>query len=223
MQQMTLEVDGVIARRIRPSELQVGDILLSGMTTIRSTAIKLATFSQVSHAAVHVGDGHVVEAVRSGVRLYSVEQALLDGETIVAYRRPDITSEHQEKLRSFALEQVGLPYNHLGIVMHGPLSFERKFCEVPGIPGDIRDNCVRTVGRVQMAPTKLDPQQSYFCSELVLDAYKAAGLSLVDAPSELIVPADILHMREGDVSTFIIPRKLVYVGRVESANKLAAE
>ena len=222
LQQMSLEVSGVEMKSVRADDLQIGDILLSGMTSLKSSAIKLATFSEVSHAAVFVGDGRVVEAVGSGVRLYGIEQALSDGETIVAYRRPDMTPELQEKLRSFALGKVGLPYNMLGIAMQAPLSVERKFCEVPGLPGEIRDTCVRIMGSVQMAPTKLDRQQTYFCSELVLETFRAAGLPLVDVPSELVAPSDILHMREGDVSTFMVPRKLAYVGRIVAASEISS-
>jgi hypothetical protein len=54
-----------------------------------------------------------------------------------------------------------------------------------------------------------------FCSQLVLQAYRHAGVVVTNADSRLISPADILHMREGDVSSVKIAKQLHYLGRLK--------
>ena len=54
-----------------------------------------------------------------------------------------------------------------------------------------------------------------FCSQLVLQAYRHAEVPMTDADPRLISPADILHMREGDVSSVRIHRELRYAGHLK--------
>ncbi|WP_081862078.1 YiiX/YebB-like N1pC/P60 family cysteine hydrolase [Cupriavidus sp. SK-3] len=222
-QQMSLEVSGVEVRPLDIDALQVGDILLSAATSFNSSAIRLATISQVSHSAVYVGGGNVVEAVGSGVRVYPLQQALNDGDIIVAYRHPGLDDDMRLKLHAFAMAQVGQPYNHLGIAMHAPFSLERRLCELPGVPGVVRNACMRSFSAIQMAPNELDARNSFFCSQLVLASYRAAGLSLTSAADDAVSPADLLHMREGDVPSFRVTRKLAYVGRLTPVSALRAD
>ncbi len=222
-QQMSLEVAGVAARPLDVEALQVGDILLSATPSFNSSAIRLATLSQVSHSAVYVGDGNVVEAVGSGVRVYPLHQALDDGDIIVAYRHPGLDDGMRLKLRAFAMAQVGQPYNHIGIAMQAPFSLERRLCELPGVPGVVRNACMRSFSTIQMAPNELDARNSFFCSQLVLASYRAAGLPLTGAADDAVSPAVLLHMREGDVPSFQVTRKLAYVGRLAPVPGLSAQ
>ncbi len=222
-QQMSLEVAGVDVRPLEIESLRVGDILLSAAQSLNSSAIRLATFSQVSHSAVYIGDGNVVEAVGSGVRVYPVRQALSEGDIIVAYRHPGLDDDMRLKLQAFAMAQVGQPYNHLGIAMHAPFSLERRLCELPGVPGVVRNACMRSFSAIQMAPNELDARNSFFCSQLVLASYRAAGLPLTGAADDALSPADLLHMREGDVPSFRVTRKLAYVGRLSPTAVLSAQ
>jgi hypothetical protein len=57
-------------------------------------------------------------------------------------------------------------------------------------------------------------ENQLFCSQLVLQAYRHAAVPVTAADPRLISPADILHMRERDVSSVRISMPLVYVGRL---------
>ena len=59
-----------------------------------------------------------------------------------------------------------------------------------------------------------NPNQ-FFCSQLVADAYKQAGLELTYADPRWLSPADLLHMREGDVPAFSPKKKLEYLGHLK--------
>jgi hypothetical protein len=54
-----------------------------------------------------------------------------------------------------------------------------------------------------------------FCSQLVLQAYRHAEVPMTYADPRLISPADILHMREGDVPSVRIHRQLRYAGHLK--------
>ena len=55
-------------------------------------------------------------------------------------------------------------------------------------------------------------ESQVFCSQLVMQAYQHAGVHVTDADARLITPADILHMREGDVPSVRVRKQLRYVG-----------
>jgi hypothetical protein len=76
----------------------------------------------------------------------------------------------------------------------------------------LRDACLRSIGVLNYVAAS---ESRFFCSQLVLQAYRHAGVPVTDADPRLISPADILHMREGDVSSIMIAKQLRYVGRLE--------
>lgn len=53
---------------LAPSALKVGDIVLSTQHHIVSWIIRGLTKSPISHAALHIGGGFILEAVETGVR-----------------------------------------------------------------------------------------------------------------------------------------------------------
>ena len=57
----------------------------------------------------------------------------------------------------------------------------------------------------------------------MLEAYRQAGLPLTSADPRLVSPADLLHMREGDVPSIQIAQALQYVGHLKSPPPLDAE
>lgn len=194
---------------VAPEELRPGDILLSSAPTFRSAAIQLVTVAPVSHVAVYIGDGKVVEAVPPAVRVRRVGELLVEEDMVLVLRHPDLTAEQAQSMRAYSLKQVGTGYNSIGVAMHGPFGILRRVCELPLMPSAVRDACIRTVGSVIHVGTS-DVQLS--CSQLVLQAYRQAGVSITSTDPRLISPADILHMREGDVSSVRIRKQLRYVG-----------
>lgn len=199
-------------RLIESAALRPGDILLSAANGVTSAGIRLMTLAPVSHASLYIGDQQIVEAVGEGVRRRTLSETLDEEAVVVAFRHPQLQTEHGEKIRSFALQKVGSRYNHLGIVLQAPFTLERRLCELPLMPDVVRDACMRGIATIQLGTSDND---RFFCSQLVLESYRQAGLPITDADPRWISPADILHMREGDVPSIKIHQALTYLGHLK--------
>lgn len=192
--------------------LKAGDIILTSENSLKSASIQLISLSPVSHAAVYLGHGEVVEAVGEGIRKRSISDLLAEEATVVAFRHPEFAAGHLPGLNAFVDKLVGQKYNYFGIMLQAPFAIERRLCELPLMPSALRDLCIRGIAAVQLG---LGRNDQFFCSQFVLEAYKSAGLPLTDADPRLINPGDLLNMREGDVPSARIHRALQYVGHLK--------
>ena len=197
---------------IAASALEPADILLSSGATLQSFGIQLATLAPVSHALVYLGDGVVAEAVGAGVRTRRIEAVLAEEAMVVAFRSPAVTPAQAQRLRDWSLSQVGVRYNTVGVVLTAPFVLSRRLCELPLLPGAAREACVRGFATVQLGASRND---RFFCSQFVLEAYRQAGAPLSAADPRWVSPADLLHMREGDVATMAASHPLQYVGHLK--------
>jgi cell wall-associated NlpC family hydrolase len=193
-------------------DLRPGDIILSAANGINSMGVRVLTLAPVSHASLYLGGDQIAEAVGEGIRRRSISELLDEESTVVAFRHPAVQAHHLEKMDAFVRETVGQKYNFVGIVLQAPFSIERRLCEVPLMPSLLRDFCVQGVGAVQLG---MGPSDRFFCSQFVLEAYRRAGLPLTDADPRLLSPADLLHMREGDVPSVRTHQALQYVGHLK--------
>ena len=200
-------------QRAVTADLRPGDLLLSSTNGVTSLGIRVLTLAPVSHAALYVGDDQVVEAVGAGVRLRSTDEFLSSEDTVVAFRHPELSDAQARAVRTFALAQVGKKYNSMGIVLQAPFTLQRQVCELPVVPGLARDFCIRGLAAIQLGAARND---RFFCSQLVLHAYQQAALPLTTADPLLVSPADLLHMREGDVPSVRTEQALQYVGHLKS-------
>jgi hypothetical protein len=198
---------------VNEKALQVGDIILSAANGINSAGIRAITLSPVSHAALYVGNGQIVEAVGSGVRLRGVPEFVAEEATIVAFRHPKLDEMQARLIQKFAEKHIGTKYNTAGIVLQAPFTLQRKLCELPILPALARDACIRGIAAIQLGPV---PNDQFFCSQFVLEAYKAASLPLTDSDPRLVTPGDLLHMRQGDVPSIKIHQALQYVGHLKA-------
>jgi len=195
------------------AELQAGDIILTAENGLNSMGVRMATLSPVSHAVVYLGDEQISEAVGSGIRRRSMTDLLAQEATVVAFRHPHLTPAQAAKIHAFAQLHEGKKYNFAGIMLQAPFALERRVCELPLVPSLVRDYCIRGMAAVQLG---LGPNDRFFCSQFVLEAYRCAGLALTDADPRLITPGDLLHMREGDVPSVKIHQALQYVGHLKA-------
>ena len=200
--------------------MQAGDILLSSTNSLVPLGIRVLSVSPVSHASIYLGNGQVAEAVTSGIQVRSVDDFIAAESTIVAFRHPGIAPSHMVPMRSFVDKHVGQKYNFVGIVLQAPFTPERRVCELPLVPGLVRDFCVRGVAAVQLG---LGSQDKFFCSQFVLQAFNQAGLPLTDADPRFFAPSDLLNMPEGDVSSVKIRQTLQYVGHLKMQALPSAE
>jgi hypothetical protein len=203
--------------------LRPGDIILTADNGLNSAGIRLITQAPVSHAVLYLGDQSVAEAVGEGIRRRSIADLLAQEVTVVAFRHPGISADHVGKMEAFVAKHIGQKYNYTGIMLQSPFVIERRVCELPLVPALVRDFCIRGIAAIQLG---LGRNDRFFCSQFVLEAFRVAGLALTEADPRLIGPADLLHMREGDVPSVKIHQALQYVGHMKmppepiAANKL---
>jgi len=199
--------------------LEPGDILLSWERSVISVGIRLMTFAPVSHAAVYVGDSQIVDAMRQGVRARELAEFLEEAAVVLVLRHPELSAEQAAVITEYSVNKSGAGFNFLGIALHVPFSIARRVCELPLVHAAIRDACIRTFGVLHRLAAS---ERRFFCSQLVLQAYRHAGVLVTHADPRLISPADILHMREDDVSSVAIVTPLRYVGHLKSAGPASA-
>jgi uncharacterized protein YycO len=192
--------------------LQPGDILLSSMPGLAGAGIELVTLAPVSHVAIYAGDCRVLEATRAGVGERTMQQVLEDERVALVLRHPGLTRAQAQRVVHYAERKRGAKFNFVGVTLQVPVSLARKLCELPLVPGAARDACIRGLGVLSRLGTR---ERQLFCSQLVLQAYTHAGVPLTDADPRIMSPADILHMREGDVSSLRIHVPLRYVGHLK--------
>ncbi|HEY8356960.1 MAG TPA: distant relative of cell wall-associated hydrolase [Ramlibacter sp.] len=197
---------------VEAQALQAGDIILSSANGLNSIGIRLLTLSPVSHASLYVGDGEIAEAVSQGIRRRGMPELLREESTVVAFRHPEVRPEHIHRMNIFVGETVGTRYNFVGVMLQAPFSIERRLCELPLTPALVREFCMQGIGAVQLGLGRSD---RFFCSQFVLEAYRRAGLPLTDTDPRFLSPADLLHMREGDVPSVRSRQALQYLGHLK--------
>ncbi|MBR1374521.1 MAG: hypothetical protein IJ566_00355 [Cardiobacteriaceae bacterium] len=206
---------------IETEQLHAGDIIFSSNKGLMSKSIRYLAASPVSHAFIYIGNNQVAEAVTSGIQISNIEDTINKSATIAVYRHPQFTDKHEDLLRQFAYQHLDKDYNHFGIVKQLPYSITRKVCELPVIPRHTRHLCLNTMGVVEISTLpqyNLFLDRRYFCSQFVMESYKYIGLPLSSHNPEWISPADLLHMRENDVASFVPNIRLQYVGHLRYKN-----
>lgn len=163
---------------IPQTALNPADIIVSTTKATTSRGIRIGTRAKVSHAALYAGNGTVIEAIGEGVVSHSVDLALADDVLAVAYRSPDMTAEIADRIILFASSKLGAPYSIRGAVM----STDMVMCRILG-----------------------SKPASFFCSQLVMEAYKQGGRPLSSSPSQCVTPDDLVT---------IARNKLAYVGHL---------
>ena len=173
------------------SRLQKGDVILTGTNkNISSFQIKISNILTNgmdskfwTHAALHVGEGKIIEARPGGIRYYSVQEYLQKGVLIKAYRNKYIDNSLGEfaKLVEFCEKQKekDSSYGKVGLLFYTLASFlpvSMNFI----FNSDFVDKCCN-----------LD--NAYFCSELVADAYKETGHRISEHDSWRIKPSDFIR------------------------------
>jgi hypothetical protein len=85
---------------IGPASLWCADIIVTSDTnSLVSDAIRIGTFSDVSHALIYMGGDQVVEALFQGVTMRSLRASLGQDTLAVAYRHIHITQAKAAQIR----------------------------------------------------------------------------------------------------------------------------
>ncbi len=181
---------------IADAALQTADIIVSAGTGAVSRGIMVGTESEVSHAALYAGRGNVIEAVGEGVREIALASSLKDHYLAVAYRVNGINPISAQKIVNIARKWVQ----------------EKRKYDTPGALGAGARNpyvCVFVFGIIACTLARegeFKSSDKFYCSQLVLEAYRRAGASFIDQNPNLSQPQDMV--------TAYSHGRLMYVGHL---------
>lgn len=200
---------------ITETELKAGDLLFSSSIGVTSLGIRLLSTSSVSHVAIYLGDHNVAEAIGNGVQIISLQEAMRHSDKLFALRVPDLTSEQAAAIKVFAQQAQHSRYNYRGIVEFVPFMVTKQLCSLNPFSETFRQQCISGFATAQLSSTSEVEKKAWFCSEFVSDAFLKAGHPLTMAEAGWISPSDLMHMREGDISTYKPETRLQYVGHLK--------
>lgn len=151
----------------------------------------------------------------AGVQIVSLKKAMKHSDKLFVLRVPDLTPQQATDITAFANKIKDSGYNYRGIVEFIPFMVTRQMCSLNPFSEDFRQQCVSGLAKAQLSSVGEGDKKSWFCSEFVTDAFAKAGHPLTLAQSGWISPADLMHMRIGDVSAFKPETQLQYVGHLK--------
>ncbi len=202
-------------KEITEPDLKPGDLLFSSSLGVTSFGIRVFSTSSVSHVAIYLGENNVAEATGAGVQIVSLKKAMKHSDKLFVLRVPDLTPQQATEITAFANKIKDSGYNYRGIVEFIPFMVTRQMCSLNPFSEDFRQQCVSGTAKAQLSSVGEGDKKSWFCSEFVTDAFAKAGHPLTLAQSGWISPADLMHMRTGDVSAFKPETQLQYVGHLK--------
>lgn len=163
-----------------PSALNLADIILTTTGHLVSRGIRYGTDSAVSHAALYIGNGQIIDATGKGVLkrpVFGGNGSLEHGaKLMVAYRHKRVTAKLAEKVVNLALGKDGAEYDGSGAILGGGAS--------------------HYVGSLAVFKGASD---KFYCSELVAWAFKEAGIPLAsvsdaNTPGQLASSVDTKYI-----------------------------
>jgi hypothetical protein len=181
--------------RLKASKLQVADVILSTTSATVSKVIKLGTIAHYSHAMLYAGQGMVVEAVASGVVHRSIKVATYGASYAHGFRMKDLSSETAGKIVQHALDKVGGSYAYGGVFGGS------GFISVLSLPAQPMMHLARW--GANKIKEGVGSQRTYFCSELVEDAFESQNLTVSRYLPSMTNPGDIAEYCERNPSAFV--------------------
>lgn len=131
--------------------------------------IRLATRSTWNHAAIYIGDGQIIEADPSGVQVSPLSN--YDGMPVL-WSNLTLNTTKAAKVLVAAKAQIGLGYGWVDVAAIG----------------------LSTLGIVI---PKLDDPSTRFCSQVVAQAFRLAGIPLCVKAANRVTPGDLADLIGG--------------------------
>ena len=171
---------------IKIDQLKQADIILSTTTEPISKAVKIGTNSKYSHARLYDRDGFVIEAVDPIVFRRQLLNLLKNDKYTAVYRLPKLTNGQAITIMAYATRQKGKPYDLSGAV------------------GSAKASRLTAYGRASAISNAINPEEEFYCSELIAYAYKWVGIRLSHRAYSQTTPESLARSP-----------KLVYVGHLK--------
>jgi uncharacterized protein YycO len=191
---------GVGGQSIMISAMRPGDIIISTTDSDISKRIRQATGSVVSHAAVYVGDGYVIEAVDEGVLQLTVEASISQDSVAVAYRHKDMTSEKAAKVVAFLKDAKAQrrKFDFMGLIRVAPFQIVSGYCD--SLPEAMRATCKAGASKFKLGT---DNNDEFYCSELVFEAFMSAGLNISDIDPHWSSAQDVVRLNHNGTLKYV--------------------
>jgi uncharacterized protein YycO len=164
------------------SALEPADIIVSAGIGAVSETIKVVTRSHVSHTSLFIGDGEVIEAVGEGVVKRSLSKALEDHNLAVAYRVQTMNPSAAKQIIHIASQWIGKKYDTRGAGAAGARNIMVCVLADAIVPFSCE---IADAGGFKSS-------SKFYCSQLVLEAYKLAGVSFITQNPDTSQPQDIV-------------------------------
>lgn len=150
------------------NKLEIGDIVLTTTSHKLSKIIRAVTKGDYSHAMLYVGGNSCIDSTGNGVQSHNTQRLLFPSSKFckVLRHKDPLTKEQTDLITYFVRSKVGTAYSIPEAIQAGI---------------KIRDN-VRELNK-------------QFCSRLVAQAYRSAGLQIV-ANADYSSPEDINNSKE---------------------------
>jgi len=178
------------SKKIDTSKLRKGDIVLTEKNKgLAAWCIKISNIltngfnlRHWTHAALHIGDGRLIEAQPHGIVYNSIENYVEKNYLLAVYRNKYIKDDDAalERIVNFCEEakKENYAYGWVGLVFYVFSSF------LPISFNFIFDN--------KYVDKWCNLDNAYFCSELIADAYKEAGYRISAYDGWRIKPSDFI-------------------------------
>ncbi len=174
---------------IDKDKLRKGDVILTGTNkNLDSFYIKISNILTNGiknkywvHAALHIGDGKLIEACPQGIVNNSIDDYLEKGVLVKVYRNKYAHSDETlDRIIDFCekAKEDKYSYGWVGLFFYVLASF------LPVSANFIFDS--KTIDKL----CNLD--KAYFCSELIADAYKETGQKITPFDSWRVKPSDFV-------------------------------
>ena len=168
-------------------KLRKGDVILTGTNkNLDSFHIKISNILTNGiknkywvHAALHTGDGKLIEACPEGIVANSIDDYLEKGQLVKVYRnRYAHDGETLDRIIDFCekAKEDDYSYGWVGLFFYVVASF------LPVSANFIFDN--------KFVDKLCNLDKAYFCSELIADAYKETGHKITPFDSWRVKPSD---------------------------------
>ncbi|KAA8978323.1 hypothetical protein [Halospina sp. K52047b] len=173
--------------------LMPGDLLATSTRAKSSQGIRWATNGVFSHVILYMGNGFAVDAAPwQGVTRQKLRRKLHSAKFAVVFRHRTATEAQLDHVRRWTSLKVNHAYDYSGALRAGIQ---------PG--SKVHQARLFGIRLLSLGFDELSAQlseeghnQSFYCSELIFRAFQVAGIPLLDKPSRLLGPNQLLKSRE---------------------------
>lgn len=172
-------------------ELKPGDIILRCSSALSSQMTEVMIWSRYTHSALYIGNGMIIDSTwQHGVKIRSLADFLNESSRVGVLRMEGLTSDQANQVIVAAQSQVSSEYNFEGVKALGV----QKLDALTKMSRQSLGTMIGILGKAEHLPPDATDKGKYACSELIVFAFKAAGITLSHADG--FTPGDMLRLSQ---------------------------